>query len=132
MSGYDRLLYRLHHDLESLVESLDDSNLYPVIGADDGLFFCELSSGELMDRKIYTTIWYHPGEYESVSMGRCVRDMDFFLPDPALFIAMMGILQKLTGKKVMVLHPLVCGDYLPGWASVMDIGSVKQVKATPQ
>ncbi|MEY2342104.1 hypothetical protein AB4090_08355 [Acidithiobacillus sp. IBUN Pt1247-S3] len=127
MIGYEDILCQLYDALESVVRSLDASDLYPVIGADDGLFFCELSSGDLMDRKIYTTIWYHQGEYGRASMSRCEQDMEIFLPDPALFIAMLGILQKMTGKNVMILHPLVGGNYLPGWASVMDLDSVKQV-----
>lgn len=128
MSGYEDLLYQLYRDLESVVGSLDGSDLYPVIGADDGLFFCELSSGDLLDRKICATIWYHQGEYQRASMSKSERDIYIFLPDPALFIAMLGLLQKITRQNVKILHPLIDGDYLPGWTSFTDRIGIKQVK----
>ncbi|MHB1494415.1 MAG: hypothetical protein ACYCR3_06135 [Acidithiobacillus sp.] len=128
MICYENILRQLYQDMEKVVGYFDDSELYPVMGADNGMFFCELSSGELMDRKIYVTLWYHKGEYQRISESRGERDMCMILPDPALFVAVLGILQKITRQSVKILHPLIGGDYLPGWTSFMDQSSIKQVK----
>lgn len=128
MICYGNILRQIYQDMEKVVGYFDDNELYPVVGADDGMFFCELSSGELMDRKIYVTLWYHKGEYQRISEIRGERDMYMVLPDPALFVAVLGILQKITGQNVKILHPLIGGDYLPGWTSFMGRSSIKQVK----
>lgn len=95
----------------------NNSRCYPVLGAEGGDFFIEISSGpDFMHRRICKTIY---ASFDaSTNLGKAdAEEVMVTLPDASYLVALLSLLQKaLNTTDTKILHPLDhCGNYLPTW-----------------
>lgn len=104
---------------------------YPVLGAEGNEFFIDIAAGPFESRRILKTIRIeiHENLEQPVLpdlLSRC-DELSIFLPDAALLIGLVGLLQQKLNASTQMLHPLdERGDFLPGWTQTITMISLEK------